>query len=161
LKRRPQFGRSTSPQSRKRSVAGSTHGPRDLTPSGDDFVEVFFRGTLVLDPFVAAVAPSWPNERQVTQQGLFLLSNMTQFASSFEACLKNLLRTAAEKNEYWLHKIEIAAGARDDLLRKLFKMSISYATLFPGLDGFARSLTTSAKIRPKYFGSWPEGEAEP
>lgn len=32
-------------------------------------------------------------------------------------------------------------------LRALHKMNISYATLFPGLDGFARSLCTNAKIR--------------
>jgi hypothetical protein len=71
----------------------------------------------------------------------------------FETCLKSVLRSAAEKSVYWLHKIEVAPEARDDLLRELLTMNISYATLLPGLDGFARSLRITAKLRPVYFES--------
>ena len=45
-----------------------------------------------------------------------------------------------------LYKLVIKPEVRIDVLQQLQRMNISYATLFPGLDGFARSQGTNLEI---------------
>ena len=52
-----------------------------------------------------------------------------------------------------MHKIEVAAGARADVLRTLDNVNINSATLFPGLDGFCESLQVAVQIQELDF--WP------
>ena len=70
---------------------------------------------------------------------------------SFETSLKHMLCGCAQSGSYWLHKLEIYPEARGGLLRELLRMNVSYATLFPGLDGFARSLSTKASLGSDYL----------
>ena len=48
--------------------------------------------------------------------------------------------------ETLLYRLLISPTARRGILRQLHRMNISYATLFPGLDGFAQSLGTNLTI---------------
>ena len=45
-----------------------------------------------------------------------------------------------------VYKLLIRPEARREILRELHRMNISYATLYPGLDGFARSLGTTVTM---------------
>jgi hypothetical protein len=106
---------------------------------------------------VAPVQPLRTNERATSQQGLFLCPNVSMWG--FEFVLKKVLKSAREKYEAWCHennvevsspdhlfKLCIAPNARTELLRELHRMNVNYATLFPGLDGFARSLGTNITV---------------
>jgi hypothetical protein len=95
---------------------------------------------------VAPVQPYRMNERLTIQQGLFLCANNPLIG--FERSLKSLLHHASGKSDErrWLHKIVIQPEARLELLRMLNSMNVNSATLFPGLDGFARSFRIRAEI---------------
>jgi hypothetical protein len=45
-----------------------------------------------------------------------------------------------------LYKLVIAPATRHEILNELHRMNIHYGTFFPGLDGFARSLSTTLTI---------------
>jgi hypothetical protein len=97
---------------------------------------------------VVPVEPLIRNERLTLQQGLFLCS--VSLVCSLELNLKHMLFRAQESagsRSHWLHKLVIDPQVRVPLLRHLHTMNISYATLFPGIDGFARSISTNVVIR--------------
>ncbi len=99
------------------------------------------------NPLVFPVEPFRMNERLTIQQGLFLCPRTLRWG--FETNLKVALIDAASRPHLKgarLYKIVIPGSVRLDLLEELEKMNISYATLFPGLDGFARSLRTSLQL---------------
>lgn len=99
-------------------------------------------------PVVFFVWPFRMNQRLTSQQGLFLCQNTLRW--SFENCLKHVLHSARENRkltEPLLYKFITSSSVRLEILRELQKMNISDATLFPGLDGFARSLKTALAIR--------------
>ncbi len=83
------------------------------------------------------VSPFRLNERLVIQQGTFLIPR--NVAIPFDDNLSALLQ--GSKN-HGLIKFRISGrqAARRQLLQHLQRMNITRATLFPGLDGFARSL---------------------
>jgi hypothetical protein len=106
---------------------------------------------------VAPVQPLRTNERAISQQGLFLCPNSARWG--FEFGLKQVLKSAREVDAAWcrennlevtsphqLFKLCIAPNARVELLRELHRMNVNFATLFPGLDGFARSLGTNITV---------------
>jgi hypothetical protein len=45
-----------------------------------------------------------------------------------------------------LHKITVPRALRIEVLKELKNMNLGRATLFPGLDGFARSLGVNVEI---------------
>jgi hypothetical protein len=107
---------------------------------------------------VVPVQPFKTNERMTSQQGLFLCANCLSFPG-FEIGLKQVLDSSRNRNRaLWLaefpdkvpndssflrlFKLLISPSARRDVLKELHRMNINYATLFPGLDGFAQSLRT-------------------
>jgi len=103
---------------------------------------------------VMAVEPYRVNERLTIQHGLFLLGNHPLFP--FHNCLANLLLHAKNQGRPsagWLHKVEVASGVRADVLRTLDKVNINSTTLFPGLDGFCRSLQVAVQIQES--DGWP------
>lgn len=103
----------------------------------------------------AAVLPIEPyksNQRALAQQGLFLYSNTTNWP--FSTCLKYVLRHARLNDRdagSALYKLQMPSTLRIPLLKELARMNISYATLFPGLDGFARSLETNLRLNAPYL----------
>jgi FRG domain len=97
---------------------------------------------------VIPVEPFRTNERVLLQQGMFLCP--LNLHLKFEQALKNVVRRAKEDAAFTTHclyKISIGPNAHPKVLRELHRMNISYATLLPGLEGLAQSLSTVCKIR--------------
>lgn len=82
------------------------------------------------------------NKRLVAQQGVFLYP--TNINLSFQDNLKNLVGNNTKKSQEHLRKFNIKASQsqRNDMLRRLHRMNINSATLFPDLGGLARSMRT-------------------
>ena len=123
--------------------------------------EVFARVFLqdMQPAIVAPVEPYRTNERAISQQGVFLCPNQSFWG--FEFGLKQVLRSDRERVEAWsreehpeaepfqperLFKLCIAPQARSALIKELYRMNINYGTLFPDIDGFARSLGTNITV---------------
>ena len=88
-------------------------------------------------PYVAAVWPINPfrlNERLRVQQGAFLIQG--DISKSFLTNLRALSKDPTDN----IVRIVIPEALRIQALRGLWSMDISRAALFPGLDGFAKSL---------------------
>jgi hypothetical protein len=88
-------------------------------------------------PLAPAIRPYQLNLRVTAQQGLFVIPLAAKIP--FEKCL---LQTALRSRIDWpiLHKITIKDHDRKEMMRELQRMNITHATLFPGLDGYAKSL---------------------
>jgi hypothetical protein len=93
-------------------------------------------------PLVAPVQPFRMNPRLTIQQGLFLCPG--DVALSFE---DNLLALGPPHVVVsGVTQIVIASSVRVRALAVLNRMNINRATLFPGLDGFAQSLSANVQI---------------
>jgi hypothetical protein len=143
----------------ERSVQAEAAAMLDL-PEGDDlssrenFAKIYSDDQPDALMLVTPVRPFRMNERLTIQQGLFLCANNPLLG--FRRCLAALLVHGSRRHlasDQWLHKFVVAPEARLDVLRVLDKMNINAATLFPGLDGFCRSLRTTTQILDR--DSWP------
>jgi hypothetical protein len=94
-------------------------------------------------PVVVAVTPARLNERMMSQQGHFLC-NLSHF-ESFGVTLFRMMHSS--RSDQPLRKLKIEPGERIALLAILRRMNIHRASLFPGLDGFARSLGIELESR--------------
>lgn len=95
--------------------------------------------------------PTRMNERVAAQQGLFLCTLSKSSDLSYN--LLQMIREDPESaNNPVLQRIIIRSECRIPFLRELNRMNINRATLFPGLDGFARSLGLSleADLDPEF-----------
>jgi hypothetical protein len=92
-----------------------------------------------LAPSIWPVNPFRLNERLTIQQGLFLAPG--DVTKGFLANLGSLNSAGADGAD--LTRYVIPHSRSRDVARSLYRMNITEATLFPGLDGFARSLWTS------------------
>lgn len=109
---------------------------------GESFKGIFWRCPPV--SFISSAVPMRLNERLSLQQGAFLCpGNLTV---SFEANLK-AIRNGLKDN---VHKIVIKRDYQADLLERLRRMNVDSTTLFPSLDGFARSLNARFVELGKY-----------
>ena len=107
---------------------------------------------------VLSVEPFRLNERMVAQQGAFMFP--TSLDASFEANLTAALGLKHETldeefavplatdetgkfliDDVTIVKIRLQPAMHWDAIRDLWDMNITQATLFPGLDGYARSLS--------------------
>jgi len=88
-------------------------------------------------PLVYNVTPIGLNERIIYQQGTFVLpGDITKcFMQNLEAYRKD----NCEEHLYRI-VIKLEQQERNEIIEKLNDMNINEAVLFPGLDGFARSL---------------------
>jgi hypothetical protein len=95
--------------------------------------------------FVAPVQPRWLNARQIQQKGLFLcVGNPCQ---NFQYNLSSMQRDVEGKCLSSLgYKVIIPGSQRVAALCQLERLGISRVTLFPGLDGFAQSLTAQLRL---------------
>lgn len=85
--------------------------------------------------------PTVMNERLTIQQALFLVPSGKHI--SFE---DNMQAYVAEDSPKYVKKVIVPKKEGLNCLIDLFRMNINAATLFPGLDGFARSLRTIPDI---------------
>jgi hypothetical protein len=104
---------------------------------------------------VVPVRPFRFNDRLVRQQGWFLCAN--SLSISFESILKQMIQRVPKTPHSISPLIGIKLTREHGMtLLELAKMNITYETLFPGLDGFARSLETHLRIRTVAGTSNPE-----
>lgn len=73
--------------------------------------------------------------RQSVQQGTFLVP--TDICQSFE---KNLRISLAKDESITVHKLLIPWNIRREIVNNLYRRNINSAVLFPGIDGYSRSL---------------------
>ncbi|MBN2239007.1 MAG: FRG domain-containing protein [Dehalococcoidales bacterium] len=109
------------------------------------------------DSLVFPVEPIRMNERMAIQQGLFLfpLNPREGFESNLAAVFNEEKSTFKQKavadydpeihtreslEAIFVIKLTFQDYLRDQILNDLWKMNVNAATLFPGIDGFARSL---------------------
>lgn len=111
----------------------------------------------VRSPLVMISEPFAMNERLSAQQGLFAIPFEVQqsFEYNLSLTLHPFLKDLPETKKLdsievsklndtcALFKINLSRSLHFEIKRDLAKMNISAATLFPGLDGFARSLFES------------------
>lgn len=133
----------------KLSQAVDQHLPTSIA-GGQDLLQRYrqerdgeaFRALFMHSPPISFAGDANPirlNERLTIQQGLFLAPG--DVTSTFEDNLRTLPR-----HEEFTAMLVIDTGCRSEILRKLHRMAINSATLFPGLEGFARSLRTKSLI---------------
>lgn len=110
-------------------------------------------------PFIAAIEPVFLHERLMNQQGFFIFPNNMEMSIEENMFQKGVIPKSATDHlsaesfntlqtpfpnhhilEPYLIKYEIPISLRVSILRNLEAMNISARTLFPGLDGFARSM---------------------
>jgi hypothetical protein len=107
---------------------------RDATRDDDSFKRLYMGHDP--QPFVFAENPTILNERLVIQQGLFLCPG--DVSKSFEDNIKSL-NAWSDPGHIVKLKFTLPRESYGEVIQELLSMNISYATLFPGLDGFARS----------------------
>ena len=105
--------------------------------------------------FVVPVRPYKINERMAIQQGIFLFpSNITidfqtNLSTTFGA---NNMDTIEDRinvfrlDKYNIVKLVIPKQCHREILFDLKKMNITTASLFPGLDGYAKSLKSNLRF---------------
>jgi hypothetical protein len=77
--------------------------------------------------------PAEMDGRLMAQSGLFVVPGV------LHESLDTILENYGHSDEL-LHKIVLSAGMRHEAMRALYRMNLTYANLFPDLDGLARSL---------------------
>jgi hypothetical protein len=92
-------------------------------------------------PFVFPLNLFRLNERLSLQKGLFLCpGNVTRTFA------ENLCAMDGHDRQDNILKFVLPHGVRERTARRLFDLNITDATLFPGLDGFARSLKMTLRF---------------
>ena len=94
---------------------------------------------------IVRVDPLMGNERMTAQQGVFLSKLLHQ--ASFSQTLMRMMLRPETPDEPVVRKLELRAGCRKEFLKNLRAMNIHRGSLFPGLDGFARSLRLDLEIK--------------
>lgn len=83
--------------------------------------------------------PAEMDDRLVAQSGTFVVPGV------IDKPLQSIL-DGYESNEELLHQIVLPARIRMDAMKWLYRMNITNASLFPGLDGLARSIGVELEI---------------
>jgi len=87
--------------------------------------------------FVEFVQPFYMFERMIQQQGLFFCQG--DLSQDFESNLYANYLTASSQGFHPMYKIKIPTEWKLELLRDLQRMNITYASLFPGVEGYLKS----------------------
>ena len=85
-------------------------------------------------PLVWFGEPAEMDQRLVAQSGLFVLPGL------LDQPLESLLANYEQSGEPLLVRIVLDPGMRQQAIRELYRMNITHATLWPDLDGLARSI---------------------
>jgi hypothetical protein len=119
-------------------------------PDGSDFYAKteYINGLLLRNDNPHLVIPTSPkqlNERMLAQRG-HLLCNLRHDVGLSTTLLGMLVRPEIVDRQV-VSKIELKRDQRIEFLEELRRMNIHRASLFPGLDGFARSLEFGNRYR--------------
>ncbi len=94
---------------------------------------------------IVHASPMQLNERMRAQQGVLLCT--LNHGVSFSPVLLGMLVHPIPGARQTVSRIQISRRKRIEFLEHLLRMNIHEASLFPGLDGFARSLGVNLDIR--------------
>ena len=114
-----------------RTAPAASRCPRWIPRIPGNFERYFLRGD---QPFIWVGEPDTMNRRLIAQSGTFAMPGV------LDVPLEEILsRYPAPEN--MIAKFVLPSDCvRNTGLRELYRMNITYATLFPDLDGLARSL---------------------
>lgn len=87
-------------------------------------------------PVVCSVTPFRLNQRAAIQQSIFMCP------SHLDRTFEDNIISQRSKGELLLRKFIICSDERKEVIKDLYRMNISRATLFPDLEGYAMSLKT-------------------
>lgn len=124
----------------------------------DSYAQSNFHKIFNATPPKSIVYPLNPfrvNQRLMIQQGIFLCPGNVQIP--FEDNISSLCVSADCGKNVRLLLIANNSAVRVEILKELHKMNMTHAVLYPGLDGFSRSLHT-LMIYPHILrphGNWP------
>jgi len=96
-------------------------------------------------PIIVHIDPSMTSERMAAQQGLLLCKTYNEV--TFSQILVSMITHPELPDRPVVRKLEIEKGLRTEVLQRLQDMNINNASLFPGLDGFAKSLKMRLQIK--------------
>lgn len=99
-------------------------------------------------PLIVRIDPLETHQRIVAQQGLFLCRLKHQ--ATFSQILMTMMIHPTLQNRPVIRRIVVDSSCRIEFLRKLMEMNIHRASLFPGLDGFGRSLRIELEMRTSF-----------
>jgi hypothetical protein len=116
-----------SPKSKARAIATSAMDPR----RAGNFARYFLKGNR---EFIWLGEPEVMNRRLIAQSGTFVLPG------ALDRPMEEIARQYPDPKNMMAKFILPAAKIRETGLRELYRMNITFATLFPDLDGLARSL---------------------
>jgi hypothetical protein len=130
-------------QENERRVNDTYDGPLPVDGLSNPrvFGRVFCQRPMAL---VGTVQPHRKNRRMLIQQGVFVCPG--DINMGFEGNLGSYNSSDLKAN---LAKIVLPSRVRADALADLRKMNITETTLFPGIDGFARSLRNELHLLAK------------
>lgn len=105
-------------------------------------------------PFLAQGEPLIMNQRLVAQSGTFVVPSV------LDRPVEEIINTYGQPDSTLIKLVIDTERVRDDAMYALYNMNVSYATLFPGLDGMARSLAYELEHdwyrNPKSYATYPE-----
>jgi hypothetical protein len=95
-------------------------------------------------PLIVRIKPPRVNDRMAAQQGLFLCK--LYHRAAFSAIVTSMMMHPQISRPV-VRKLLVGADLRLTFLKKLRAMNIHRASLFPGLDGFGKSLKLDLEIK--------------
>jgi len=98
-------------------------------------------------PVIIQIEPLRTSERMAAQQGVLLCKLFHQ--ATFSQILMRMIIEPDVPDYPVLRKLSIERNLRIEFLKRLREMNIHSASLFPGIDGFARSLKLDLEIKVK------------
>ena len=128
----------------------------DLSLKTPGNYEKLFLGSDI--PFLAQGEPLVMNQRLVAQSGTFAIPSM------LDRPAEEIINTYKQPGRILVKLVIDTEKVRDDAMYALYNMNISFATLFPGLDGMAQSLAYELEHdwyrNPKTYVTHPEWAGE-
>jgi hypothetical protein len=127
-------------------VDASARAILEKWPSAGPQPQRFYRGHPILrennPEVVIFLEPARLSERATAQQGTFLCN--LSLRAEFDGTLSEMiLAQIPDRSPIW--KVTVKNSRQTEFLKHLHRMNIDAATLFPGLEGFARSLRWQAR----------------
>jgi hypothetical protein len=94
--------------------------------------------------FVECVQPFYMFDRLIRQQGLFLCQGDIKI--DFESNLYANYLISLSNGYQPMYKIKIPVCWRTEMIKDLNRMNINYSTLFPGVEGYFKSIKNDFDI---------------
>jgi hypothetical protein len=120
---------------------GSMFGSNIDPTAGSDFRRYFLEQKI---PFVWVGEPHTMNRRLIAQSGTFAIPGV------LDRSMEDILGAYPDPKSTLVKFILPSEKIRDCGLRELYRMNITHATLFPDLDGLARSLAYELEFHWAY-----------